>query len=209
MSRYRGPRLKIIRRLKTLPGLTSKRPKNRKDSMNRSSSRKISQYRIRLEEKQKLRFHYGLTERQLLKYVRIARRAKGSTGQVLLQLLEMRLDNILFRLGMAPTIPGARQLVTGGLALIASNRVLALFRAKSASIACLLPSARAKSALAIRKFSWASWGLMSTSLSALFTNIVILSLSILAKPPIIAIVDHCPLRRIFITPISTAATSEA
>nr|ACP50867.1 ribosomal protein S4 [Pinus resinosa] len=114
MSRYRGPRLKIIRRLKTLPGLTSKRPKNRKDSMNRSSSRKISQYRIRLEEKQKLRFHYGLTERQLLKYVRIARRAKGSTGQVLLQLLEMRLDNILFRLGMAPTIPGARQLVNHG-----------------------------------------------------------------------------------------------
>ena len=116
MSRYRGPRLKIIRRLKTLPGLTSKRPKNRKDSMNmnRSSSRKISQYRIRLEEKQKLRFHYGLKERQLLKYVRIARRAKGSTGQVLLQLLEMRLDNILFRLGMAPTIPGARQLVNHG-----------------------------------------------------------------------------------------------
>ena len=116
MSRYRGPRLKIIRRLKTLPGLTSKRPKNRKDSMNmnRSSSRKISQYRIRLEEKQKLRFHYGLTERQLLKYVRVSRRAKGSTGQVLLQLLEMRLDNILFRLGMAPTIPGARQLVNHG-----------------------------------------------------------------------------------------------
>jgi hypothetical protein len=46
MSHYRGPRLKIIRRLKTLPGLTSKRPQNRKDSMNRSSSRKISQYRI-------------------------------------------------------------------------------------------------------------------------------------------------------------------
>ena len=50
----------------------------------------------------------------LLKYVRIARRAKGSTGQVLLQLLEMCLDNILFRLGMAPTIPGARQLVNHG-----------------------------------------------------------------------------------------------
>jgi small subunit ribosomal protein S4 len=114
MSRYRGPRLKIIRHLKTLPGLTSKRPKNRKDSMNRSSSRKISQYRIRPEEKQKLCFHYRLTERQLLKYVHIARRAKGSMGQVLLQLLEMRSDNIIFQLGMAPTIPGARQLVNHG-----------------------------------------------------------------------------------------------
>nr|YP_009531399.1 ribosomal protein S4 [Semiaquilegia adoxoides]AXP85093.1 ribosomal protein S4 [Semiaquilegia adoxoides] len=99
MSRYRGPRFKKIRRLGVLPGLTSKKPTPG------------SEYRIRLEEKQKLRFHYGLTERQLLKYVHLAGKAKGSTGQVLLQLLEMRLDNILFRLGMASTIPGARQLV--------------------------------------------------------------------------------------------------
>ncbi|KAI3698759.1 hypothetical protein L2E82_42565 [Cichorium intybus] len=81
------------------------------DLRKQSHSEKKSQYRIRQEEKQKLRFHYGLTERQLLKYVRITGKARGSTGQVLLQLLEMRLDNILFRLGMAPTIPGARQLV--------------------------------------------------------------------------------------------------
>ncbi|KAG6621105.1 hypothetical protein I3842_Q041800 [Carya illinoinensis] len=86
MSRYRGPRFK------------NKRPKAGSDLRNQSRSSKKSQYRIRLEEKQKLRFHYGLTERQLLKYVRIAGKAKGSTGQVLLQLLEMRLDNILFRL---------------------------------------------------------------------------------------------------------------
>nr|YP_009164502.1 ribosomal protein S4 [Sedum oryzifolium]AJD00153.1 ribosomal protein S4 [Sedum oryzifolium] len=111
MSRYRGPRFKKIRRLGALPGLTSKRPRVGSELRNKSRSGKRSQYRIRLEEKQKLRFHYGLTERQLLKYVRIAGKAKGSTGQVLLQLLEMRLDNILFRLSMASTIPGARQLV--------------------------------------------------------------------------------------------------
>nr|YP_009975781.1 ribosomal protein S4 [Annona muricata]YP_010488291.1 ribosomal protein S4 [Annona montana]QNK05197.1 ribosomal protein S4 [Annona muricata]QNS22557.1 ribosomal protein S4 [Annona montana] len=112
MSRYRGPRFKKIRRLGALPGLTSKRPRPG-GSLRRKKSRfrKKSQYRIRLEEKQKLRFHYGLTERQLLRYVHIAGKTKGSTGQVLLQLLEMRLDNILFRLGMASTIPGARQLV--------------------------------------------------------------------------------------------------
>nr|YP_009434862.1 ribosomal protein S4 [Lobelia hartlaubii]ATG24770.1 ribosomal protein S4 [Lobelia hartlaubii] len=108
MSRYRGPCFKKIRRLGALPGLTNKSSKAGSD---RTGSGKKSQYRIRLEEKQKLRFHYGLTERQLLKYVRIAGKAKGPRGQVLLQLLEMRLDNILFRLGMAPTIPGARQLV--------------------------------------------------------------------------------------------------
>nr|BAO57732.1 ribosomal protein S4 [Luisierella barbula] len=112
MSRYRGPRVKIIRRLGTLSGLTNKIPQLKSSSINQSTSnKKISQYRIRLEEKQKLRFHYGITERQLLNYVRIARKTKGSTGQILLQLLEMRLDNVIFRLGMAPTIPGARQLV--------------------------------------------------------------------------------------------------
>ena len=111
MSRYRGPRFKKLRRLGALPGLTSKRPRSGSDLKNPLRSGKRSQYRIRLEEKQKLRFHYGLTERQLLRYVHIAGKAKGSTGQVLLQLLDMRLDNILFRLGMASTIPGARQLV--------------------------------------------------------------------------------------------------
>uniref|UniRef100_UPI00315D815C ribosomal protein S4 n=1 Tax=Pyrola atropurpurea TaxID=642525 RepID=UPI00315D815C len=111
MSRYRGPRFKKIRRLGALPGLTNKSPKIETDHINQPRFPKKSQYCIRLEEKQKLRFHYGLTERQLLKYVRIAGKAKGPTGQVLLQLLEMRLDNILFRLGMASTIPGARQLV--------------------------------------------------------------------------------------------------
>nr|YP_008082100.1 ribosomal protein S4 [Cunninghamia lanceolata]AGL10946.1 ribosomal protein S4 [Cunninghamia lanceolata]BCK52135.1 ribosomal protein S4 [Cunninghamia lanceolata var. konishii] len=113
MSRYRGPRLKIINRLKTLPGLSKKTPNRIKQPSKKKHSKppKPSKYPVRLKEKQKLRFHYGLTERQLLQYVRIARRAKGSTGQVLLQLLEMRLDNILFRLGMALTIPEARQLV--------------------------------------------------------------------------------------------------
>nr|QBW99512.1 ribosomal protein S4 [Pelargonium elongatum]QBW99513.1 ribosomal protein S4 [Pelargonium elongatum] len=114
MSRYRGPRVKKIKRLGSLPGLTTKKPPivvRDPRKLSRPKPKKKSQYRIRLEEKQKLRFHYGLTERQLLKYVRIAGKAKGPTGQVLLQLLEMRLDNTLFRLGMASTIPQARQLV--------------------------------------------------------------------------------------------------
>jgi small subunit ribosomal protein S4 len=115
MSRYRGPRVKIIRRLGPLPGFTSKTSQSKSNLSNQASiKKKISQYRIRLEEKQKLRFHYGLTERQLLRYVYTARKTKGSTGQTLLQLLEMRLDNTVFRLGMARTIPAARQLVSHG-----------------------------------------------------------------------------------------------
>jgi small subunit ribosomal protein S4 len=115
MSRYRGPRLRIIRRLGELPGLTRKSAKRAyPPGQHGQARRKRSEYAIRLEEKQKLRFNYGLTEKQMLRYVRRARRATGSTGLVLLQLLEMRLDNTVFRLGMSPTIPGARQLVNHG-----------------------------------------------------------------------------------------------
>ncbi len=115
MSRYRGPRLRIVRRLGDLPGLTRKSARRSYPPGQHGQARKKrSEYAIRLEEKQKLRFNYGLTEKQLLRYVRRARRVTGSTGQVLLQLLEMRLDNTVFRMGMAPTIPAARQLVNHG-----------------------------------------------------------------------------------------------
>ncbi|MEB3281668.1 MAG: 30S ribosomal protein S4 [Lyngbya sp.] len=115
MSRYRGPRLRVVRRLGDLPGLTRKAARRSyPPGQHGQARRKRSEYAIRLEEKQKLRFNYGLSEKQLLRYVKKARRATGSTGQVLLQMLEMRLDNTIFRLGMAPTIPAARQLVNHG-----------------------------------------------------------------------------------------------
>ncbi|PIG93324.1 30S ribosomal protein S4 [Gloeocapsopsis sp. IPPAS B-1203] len=115
MSRYRGPRLRVVRRLGELPGLTRKSARRSYPPGQHGQNRKKrSEYAVRLEEKQKLRFNYGLTEKQLLRYVRRARRVTGSTGQVLLQLLEMRLDNTIFRMGMAPTIPAARQLVNHG-----------------------------------------------------------------------------------------------
>ncbi|MEO8892349.1 MAG: 30S ribosomal protein S4 [Coleofasciculaceae cyanobacterium] len=115
MSRYRGPRLRIVRRLGDLPGLTRKTARRAyPPGMHGQARKKKSEYCIRLEEKQKLRFNYGITEKQLLRYVRKARRATGSTGQSLLQMLEMRLDNTVFRMGMAGTIPAARQLVNHG-----------------------------------------------------------------------------------------------
>lgn len=115
MSRYRGPRLRIVRRLGELPGLSRKTAKRAYPPGQHGQNRKKrSEYAVRLEEKQKLRFNYGVSEKQLLRYVRKARRATGSTGQTLLQLLEMRLDNTVFRLGMAGTVPGARQLVNHG-----------------------------------------------------------------------------------------------
>lgn len=128
MARYRGPKLRIIRRLGELPGLTQKTctrdfPPGQHGPKKRNQKSKESQYAVRLKEKQKLRFNYGISERQLISYVREARRRKGSTGEILLQLLEMRLDNIVFRLGFAPTIAAARQLISHGHVLINQQRV--------------------------------------------------------------------------------------
>jgi small subunit ribosomal protein S4 len=118
MSRYRGPKLKINRRLGILPGLTTKKSNklNRpgKAGTSEDKSRKLTEYGIRLEEKQKLKFNYGLTESQLFRYVKEARRRKGVTGLILLQLLEMRLDTLCFTLGFAKSIGQARQLVNHG-----------------------------------------------------------------------------------------------
>jgi len=119
MSRYRGPKLKISRRLGSLPGLTTKKSNkiNRpgKDgNANADTGKKLTEYGVRLEEKQKLKFNYGLTENQLYRYVKEARRRQGVTGLILLQLLEMRLDTLCFALGFAKTIPQARQLVNHG-----------------------------------------------------------------------------------------------
>ena len=127
MSRYRGPKLKISRRLGPLPGLTVKKSnkQNRpgKDGNSVDTGKKLTEYGIRLEEKQKLKFNYGLTESQLFRYVKEARRRKGVTGLILLPLLEMRLDTICFTLGFASTIGQARQLVNHGHITV-NNKVI-------------------------------------------------------------------------------------
>ena len=127
MSRYRGPRLRIKRRLGILPGLTKKTSNSIRPGQhgreNLENNKKPTEYGIRLEEKQKLRFNYGLTEKQLYKYIKEARRRKGVTGLILLQLLEMRLDTICYNLGFASTIAQARQLVNHGHITI-NNKVV-------------------------------------------------------------------------------------
>ena len=117
MSRYIGPKIRIIRRLGELPGLT-KKITARKYGPGQHGPSKLtkkltpSDYSLRLQEKQKLRYNYGISETQLYKYFKEAQRLKGLTGTLILQLLEMRLENIVYRLGFASTIAGARQFVT-------------------------------------------------------------------------------------------------
>lgn len=118
MSKYTGPRLKIMRRLGVqLPGLSRKNHERRPyppGEHGQSRRPKLSEYGIRLKEKQKIRMNYGLSERQLRRYFKKASASKGKTGAILLSLIESRLDNIVFRAGLAPTIPAARQLVNHG-----------------------------------------------------------------------------------------------
>lgn len=114
MSRYTGPRLKVMRTLGTeLPGL-SRKPlgeRNYPPGQHGRRPRRKSSFGVQLIEKQKLRFNYGLTEKQMQRLMREAKRDRGPTGAKLLELLERRLDNFVFRAGFAPTAIAARQLV--------------------------------------------------------------------------------------------------
>lgn len=119
MSRMIGPRLKVMRALGVdLPGLSRKRIEQRPTPPgqhgNTASRRRKSDYAVKLQEKQKLRFNYGLTERQMRRLILEARKGSTPTGEHFLQLLERRLDNVVFRAGFAPTIIAARQLVSHG-----------------------------------------------------------------------------------------------
>jgi small subunit ribosomal protein S4 len=80
----------------------------------KKARRKMSDYAVGLMEKQKLRYQYGLLERQFRRLFEMARKKRGVTGETLLQLLETRLDNVVYRLGLATTRPFARQVVSHG-----------------------------------------------------------------------------------------------
>lgn len=117
MSIQIDARLKIMRSLGIdLPGLSRKTIENRPHPPGQhglsSARRRKSEYGLALIEKQKLRFNYGVSERQLRTMMVEARRKNGPSGDLLLQMLECRLDNVVFRAGWAPTIPAARQLVS-------------------------------------------------------------------------------------------------
>lgn len=118
MARYTGPRLRAMRALGTnLPGLSAKSIEKRPLPPGQHGARRRkapSIYGKRLAEKQKLRLHYGLSERQMRVVAATAGTSHKDATASLVQLLEQRLDNLVFRAGFARTIPAARQLVTHG-----------------------------------------------------------------------------------------------
>ncbi|HEY0007928.1 MAG TPA: 30S ribosomal protein S4 [Tepidisphaeraceae bacterium] len=124
MARYTGPKVRLSRRVGvpiadvpkhtgeelSLPGMHGYR------------GRRNTEYGVRLAEKQKLKFHYGVLEKQFRRFMGIAQRSKGNTGNVLLQLLELRLDNVVRRLGVGKTIWATRQIVAHGHVLVNGHK---------------------------------------------------------------------------------------
>lgn len=126
MARYTGPKTRISRRF----GMPIFGPSKSLDRRNYApgahgskSRRKKTDYALRLAEKQKFRYYYGLQERQFRAVYEKARRQRGVTGETMLQILETRLDNLVYRLGLAPSRLAARQMVVHGHLLIKGNRV--------------------------------------------------------------------------------------
>jgi small subunit ribosomal protein S4 len=127
MARYTGPKSKISRRYGVAlfgPSKALER-KNYPPGMHgpKGSRRKRSDYSAALAEKQKLRFMYGLMERQFRRYFQNALRKRGVTGETLLQMLETRLDNVVYRLGFANSRNAARQMVSHGHVAVNNRKV--------------------------------------------------------------------------------------
>lgn len=122
MAKMMGARFKQCRRL----GLNVCGHPKAMDRATRGTSRadkKLSPYGLQLLEKQRLRAYYGVLERQFSNYVKKAMKSQGETGTVLVQLLECRLDNLVYRLGLASSIRQARQMVVHGHILVNGNKV--------------------------------------------------------------------------------------
>ena len=120
MARYLGPKVKLSRRvgapIADIPKHTAK--ELQLPGMHGYRGRRNTEYGVRLTEKQKLRYYYGMLERQFRLFLQIAKKSKGNTANTLIQLLELRLDNVLRRLGVGRTIWACRQIVAHGHVLV-------------------------------------------------------------------------------------------
>lgn len=129
MARYNGPKNKKARRLgvdlglKTNPKSLERRLNTPPGQHGKKGQKKLSDYGLQLAEKQKAKIAYGLLEKQFHKYYTVATRNPSATGEMMLSLLERRLDNVVYRLGLAPTRRAARQLVSHGNALVNGRKM--------------------------------------------------------------------------------------
>ena len=126
MARYLGPKVKLSRRVGVPISDTPKHTAKRQltpPGVHGYRGRRAKDYGVRKDEKQKLRYHYNILERQFRRYIAEAARRPGNTGEVLLQLLEQRLDNIIRRAGFTRTIWASRQMVVHGHVMVNGRKV--------------------------------------------------------------------------------------
>ncbi len=181
MARYIGPKTRIARKFDEPiygPDKAFERKKYPPGQHgNNKRRRKSSEYGTQLQEKQKAKYTYGILERQFANLYEKASRSKGVTGEVLLQLLEARLDNVVFRLGIAPTRNAARQLVghrhivvNGNIVNIPSYSVKAgdiiAVREKSKTLEMITNSIATNRH---QRFSWLEWN--NEQLAGKFLNL--------------------------------------
>ncbi|MGJ3233808.1 30S ribosomal protein S4 [Marivirga sp.] len=179
MARYKGPKSKIARRFNE-PIFGASKALSKKayppGQHGRGRRRKQSEYAVQLMEKQKAKYTYGVLEKQFANLFDKASRKKGITGEVLLQLLESRLDNVVFRLGIAPTRRAARQLV-GHKHVLVNGEILNIpsyqvkegdvigVREKSKSLEAVTDSLSSNT---VSKYSWLEFD--KSSMSGKFVN---------------------------------------
>lgn len=125
MGRYLGPKVRLSRRVGVPIADVAKHTKGdlTVPGVHGYRGRRNTEYGVRLIEKQKLRFHYGVLEKQFRRFLGLAQKTKGNTGTAMIQLLETRLDNVVRRLGVARTIWAARQMVSHGHVLVDGKKL--------------------------------------------------------------------------------------
>lgn len=168
MARYRGPKTKIARKFGDAiygPDKNFEKKKTPPGQHGNSHRRKkLSEYGVQLKEKQKAKYTYGILERQFRNLFKTATRRKGITGEILLQLCEARLDNVVYRMGIAPSRPAARQLVShrhitvnGNIVNIPSYQIqvgdVVGVRQKSQSLEAITDSLTGRAS----NYSWLEW----------------------------------------------------
>lgn len=168
MARYTGPKTKIARKFgeAIFGDDKSFEKKNYPPGQHGNARRrgKKSEYAIQLQEKQKAKYTYGILERQFRNMFKSANAAPGITGEILLQYCESRLDNVVYRMGIAPTRAAARQLVSHRHILVNGERVnIPSYRLKAGDVVGIRPKSRTletiKNSLSNndRVYEWITW----------------------------------------------------
>ena len=180
MARYRGPKSKISRRFKEAifgpDKALERRPYGPGQHGNTRRRKKESEYSVQLAEKQKAKYTYGILEKQFSNMFKAANARQGITGEILLQFCESRLDNVVYRLGIASTRRGARQLVTHRHIMVNGHVVnIPSYRMRPGDVVAVREKSKSMSVISsalgatANRLDWLDWNVQT--MSGTFVNV--------------------------------------